>query len=294
VSRLSLAYVAYRGGAAVAELVPERAGERLARGAGRIAGHLMGERRRLLERNLVRASGGTLSGDELRRAVDAGFESYGRYWLELFRLRRDLGRPGFDDRIHIDGYEHVEAGLAVGKGVILALPHLGGWDLAGAWLARQGARPAVVVEPVEPPELFEWFAGVRRDLGMDVIPLGPEVATTLLRALRDNRVIALLSDRDIAGDGVEVEFFGERTTLPAGPAMLALRTGAALLPAAVYFEARGGHRGLVLPPRDTTRTGRLREDIVRITQDVARSFEVLIEAAPEQWHLMQPNWPSDR
>lgn len=293
-SRLSPSYVAYRGGAAAAELVPEWAGERIARRAGRLAGLVMAERRRMLERNLVRASGGTLSGDDLRRAVDAGFESYGRYWLELFRLRRDLRRPDFDDRIHLDGYEHVEAGLAAGRGVILALPHLGGWELAGAWLARQGVRPAVVVEPVEPPELFEWFAGVRRDLGMEVIPLGPDAAPALLRALRDNRVVALVSDRDLSGDGVEVEFFGERTTLPAGPAMLALRTGAALLPVAVYFEPDGGHRGVVLPPRDTTRTGRLRDDIARITQDLARSFEVLIEAAPEQWHLMQPNWPSDR
>jgi len=251
VSRLSPAYVAYRGGAAAAELVPERLGEQVARGAGRLAGLLMKERRRLLERNLVRASGGALSGEELRRAVDAGFESYGRYWLELFRLRRDLHRPGFDERIHIDGFDHVEDGLAAGKGVILALPHLGGWELAGAWLARQGVPIAVVVEPVEPPELFEWFAGVRRDLGMEVIPLGPDVAPTLLRALRDNRVVSLVSERDLTGDGVEVEFFGERTTLPAGPAMLALRTGAALLPVAVYFERDGGHRGVVLPPRDT-------------------------------------------
>jgi KDO2-lipid IV(A) lauroyltransferase len=104
----------------------------------------------------------------------------------------------------------------------------------------------------------------------------------------------LLCDRDLTGDGIEVEFFGERTTLPAGPATLALRTGAALLPTAVYFRPRGGHHAVVLPPIPTQREGRLRDDVARATQDLAHRFEELIRAAPEQWHLMQPNWPSDR
>ena len=106
--------------------------------------------------------------------------------------------------------------------------------------------------------------------------------------------MCLLSDRDLTGDGVEVEFFGERTTLPAGPATLALRTGAALLPVAVYFTEGRGHKGMVRPPLDITREGRLREDIARITQALAYEFEDLIRVAPEQWHLLQPNWPSDR
>ncbi len=116
----------------------------------------------------------------------------------------------------------------------------------------------------------------------------------MLRALRDNRIVCLLSDRDLTGDGVDVEFFGERTTLPAGPATLALRTGAALLPVAVYFDPGRGHHGVVHPPLDTSRAGNLRDDIARITQCLAYEFEGLIRAAPEQWHLLQANWPSDR
>ena len=116
----------------------------------------------------------------------------------------------------------------------------------------------------------------------------------MLRALRDNRIVCLLSDRDIEGDGVEVEFFGERTTLPGGPATLALRTGATLLPAAVYFRPGRDHLGVVRPPIEVERAGRLREDIARITQVLAHELEALIRAAPEQWHLLQPNWPSDR
>jgi len=112
--------------------------------------------------------------------------------------------------------------------------------------------------------------------------------------LRDNRIVCLLSDRDLTGDGVEVEFFGERTTLPAGPATLAIRTGAALLPVAVYFGPGRGHKGVVHAPIETSRAGGLRDDIARITQCLAQEFEILIREAPEQWHLLQPNWPSDR
>jgi lauroyl/myristoyl acyltransferase len=178
--------------------------------------------------------------------------------------------------------------------VILALPHIGGFDFAAAWLAGRGLPPAVVVESVEPPELFEWFADVRRAIGMEVIPLGPEAATGVIRALRENRVVCLLADRDIVGDGMPVEFFGETTTLPAGPATLALRTGAALIPTAVYFRPHGRHFVRICPPLPVERRGRLREDVARVTQDLARRFEELVRMAPEQWHVMQPNWPSDR
>jgi KDO2-lipid IV(A) lauroyltransferase len=105
--------------------------------------------------------------------------------------------------------------------------------------------------------------------------------------------VCLLCDRDLGGDGIEVEFFGERTTLPAGPATLALRTEAPLLPAAVYFGPQGGHHAVVMPPVPSSREGRLRDDVERVTQELAHRFEELIRAAPEQWHLLQPNWPSD-
>ncbi len=106
-------------------------------------------------------------------------------------------------------------------------------------------------------------------------------------------MVCLLSDRDISGDGVEVEFFGEATTLPAGPATLALRSGAALLTAAVYFRPRGRHLIRVGAPLDTERQGRIRADVSRVTQQLAHRFEDSVRMAPEQWHVMQPNWPSD-
>jgi KDO2-lipid IV(A) lauroyltransferase len=154
----------------------------------------------------------------------------------------------------------------------------------------------VVVEALEPPELFEWFVGFRRQLGMEVVAVGPQAGTAVLSALRAGHVVCLLCDRNV-GDtpGLQVEFFGEKTSLPAGPAMLSLRTGAPLLPAAVYFSGpHGSHLGLVRPPLDAGRQGGgIRDDALRITQALAVELEGLIRRAPTQWHLMQPNWPSD-
>jgi KDO2-lipid IV(A) lauroyltransferase len=125
------------------------------------------------------------------------------------------------------------------------------------------------------------------------VPLGPEAGTATLQALKRNEVVGLISDRDIGGTGIEVEFFGERTTLPGGPATLALRTGAPIIPTAVYFRGRTGHHGVMRPPIVAERQGRMREDVARVTQLVADELEALIRVAPDQWHLLQPNWPSD-
>ena len=106
-------------------------------------------------------------------------------------------------------------------------------------------------------------------------------------------MVCLLCDRFLEGASVEVEFFGERTSLPAGPATLALRTGAPLLPTAVYFRG-DSHHAIVRPPIPAEREGKLRDDVQRVTQALAHELERLIRLAPEQWHLLQPNWPSDR
>ena len=134
---------------------------------------------------------------------------------------------------------------------------------------------------------------MRSRLGMNVVPLGDGAAREVLGALGRNHIVCLLCDRDIQRNGVEVEFFGERTTLPPGPAMLSLRTGAPVVPTAIYFDG-DGHRAVVEPPLDIGRSGDgLRADVARVTQQIAHALERLISAAPEQWHLLQPNWPSD-
>ena len=250
------------------------------------------DRRRMVARHQQRAHGGTLSPPALRRAVQRAFDSYARYWVESFRLPQ-LTAADLDAGMEYEGYEHLHDALAEGKGAILTIPHLGGWDWAGSWFATQGIPITVIVEPLEPPELFEWFADFRRSLGMRVVPLGPQAASASIAALKENGVLCLLSDRGIGTSLVEVEFFGEKTMLPAGAAMLALRTGAPILPVGVYYRDHM-HRGVVRPRLAVERTATLRDDVARVTQQVADELEALIRRAPEQWHLMQPNWPSDR
>jgi KDO2-lipid IV(A) lauroyltransferase len=151
-----------------------------------------------------------------------------------------------------------------------------------------------VGELLEPPELFEWFTAQRAALGLTVLPPGPDTTVRLLDTLREGRVVGLLADRDLVGNGIEVEFFGEKTTLPGGPALLALRSGAPLMTCAIYQRPRGRYHAILRPPLDSARTGRLRQDVQRLTEEIALSLEGLIRQAPEQWHLFQPNWPSDR
>jgi phosphatidylinositol dimannoside acyltransferase len=282
--------LAYKAGATAAQLIPASLATPIARAIGRAAAPLLPAQREMAARHQRRAVAGAAEA----AGVEGVFDSYGRYWLEMLRLPAEVRSGAVAAHFEIEGFEHIEKGLAHGNGVILALPHLGGWEWGGAWMALQGHRLVAVVERIEPPELLAWFAEQRAAIGIDVVPLGPDVSRVVLRALRDNRIVCLLSDRDIEGDGVEVDFFGERTSLPGGPATLALRTGATLVPAAVYFRPGRDHLGVVRPPIVVERAGRLREDIARITQQLARELESLIRAAPEQWHLLQPNWPSDR
>jgi KDO2-lipid IV(A) lauroyltransferase len=287
-------YLGYRAGAIAARSLPHASLPAVSKLLAVVGARAMAGRRKVVERNLRRIHGPGRSTQEIDREVTQVFDSYSRYWLESFRL------PGthqaiVEDGFRVEGYEHIDEALDKGGGVILALPHLGGWEWAAFWLAiSKGRQVTAVAEPVDPPELAEWFVGLRREIGINVVPLGPSAATECMRALKENHILCLLCDRDLSGTGVEVEFFGERTTIPGGPATIALRSGAPLLPTAVYFED-DKHLGLVRPPLAVERTqGRLREDVARITQDLATELEALIRRAPDQWHLMQPNWPSDR
>lgn len=250
------------------------------------------EKRGMIERHLRRVNP-TVSRFALRQQSQQAFDSYMRYYAESFRLP-SIGRKHVDRCFTVEGFHHIEEGLEKGNGVILALPHLGGWEWAGRWMADKGHRMTVIVEPLDPPELFEWFTELRSSLGMNVVPLGPDAAGAVLSALRRNEIVCLLCDRDIQGGGVEVSFFGETTTLPAGPAMLGMRANAAVLPTAVYFTSKvDGHHAVIKPPLPMDREGGLREAVSRTTQLLANDLEDLIRRAPEQWHLFQPNWPSD-
>lgn len=282
----------YRLGSVIARMTPARISQGTVSLLAPAVALSLRKRRFIIERHLQRVNP-SLTGLALHRASRQAFDSYMRYYTESFRLP-SLTAKHVLDSLSNDGFHYIEEALERGKGAIVALPHLGGWEWAGRWMAEMGHRMTVIVEPIDPPELFDWFTKLRSDLGMNVVPLGPSAAPAVLAALRRNEVVCLLSDRDIQGNGIEVEFFGERTTLPAGPAMLGIRSGAAVLPGAVYFtSAIDGHHCVIRPPLKLEKIGGLRESVAVGTQALATELEILIRRAPEQWHLFQPNWPSD-
>jgi phosphatidylinositol dimannoside acyltransferase len=284
---------AYRGAYAIAQVLPGSVIDVLAPGVAGLAALRPGDQRAMVERHQRRVDPG-LGGAELQRRVREVFRSYGRYYGESFRLPT-IGAEELDRGLTREGFEHVEESLARGVGPMLVLPHLGSWEWCAYWLTRVRKVPVTaVVERVDPPALFDWFVEFRQRIGMEIVPLGPDAARSIVKAIKQAHVIALLCDRDIGGGGAEVTFFGETTTLPSGPAVLALRTGAPLIPTGVYDQGGGHHHAILRPPIVAERRKSFRDDVARITQAMAHELEGLIRRAPEQWHLLQPNWPSDR
>jgi lauroyl/myristoyl acyltransferase len=291
-------FLAYRLSGAALGALPEP----LASLAGAVVGSALARRPRgdlaIRQRHIGRVLASTSPSvapdpSVVRRWALRSYRSYARYWVEGARLPSVPPAEVRRRMVVDDGYRGLERALASGSGVILALPHVGSWEWGGAFLAVDGHPMTSVAERVEPAALFDWFCEQRRAMGLEIVPLGDESGRTVLRTLRAGGFVGLVCDRDVAGNGVEVTFFGERTRLPGGPATLALRTGAALIPAAVYSGPGPNHYGVVTTPLDTTRTGPLRTDVARITQSLGRRFEWLIRRAPGEWHLYQPNWPSD-
>ncbi|HTW97506.1 MAG TPA: phosphatidylinositol mannoside acyltransferase [Acidimicrobiales bacterium] len=284
-----LVYLGYRGGAALLRHLPAGIAASVAAAAGVGAG-LLGPRRRQVVEDNLRHVVGPIAKPALGRLALAAFADYGRYWADAARLGARQDEPS--SSFTIAGDELIGQALAGGRGCVLALPHLGCWEVGGLWLAQNRRPLTTVVEGVHPPELFRWFVDSREALGIHVVELGPRAVLELLAALRQGKPVALLADRDLTGDGIEVELFGAPTTMPGGPAVVALRGGAPLLPCAVYHLGAGRHHALVRPALDTTRRGRLGEDARRITQDLAHELEDLIRLAPSQWHVLQPRWAS--
>lgn len=253
---------------------------------------ISGDKSRLIAHNLERVLGRQMSAGERRRRVAAVYDWYARYYVDSFRLP-EMSPSEVDQDFSYSGFGRIEDAAARGQGVILALPHMGSWEWAAAWLCTVAKIPmTAVVEPLKPPELFDWFLGLRESLGMNIVAADANAGREASGALKRGEALCLPSDRDLTGTGVAVDFFGEMTTLPAGPATLALRTKSPLLPIGVYWRD-GGVFGEVRPAIETDRRGKLRDDITRITRDLAHEFEVLIARAPEQWHMLSPNWPSD-
>jgi KDO2-lipid IV(A) lauroyltransferase len=243
-----------------------------------------------LRKNLARVIG-VPPPDVPDALMRASLASYARYWREAFRLptmdHRALARQLHEGFLGID---NLDKALADGRGVVLALPHSGNWDMAGVWLAQTYGTFSTVAERLKPESLYKRFIDYRESLGFEVLPLsgGDRPPFEVLRErLRDNRVVCLMAERDLTRTGVEVDFFGEPTRMPAGPAKLAIETGAALLPVHCWFEG-DGWRESIQAPLDCS-SG----DVGAITQALADRFAKNISAHPADWHMLQPQWLAD-
>jgi phosphatidylinositol dimannoside acyltransferase len=246
---------------------------------------------RRLATNLRRVVGPAMPERELDALVRAGLRSYARYWLEAFRLPA-LGRDEILRTFRLYGEEEMAARLANGQGMVIALPHAGNYDLAGAWVAAKGWPITTVAERLKPEALYERFLAYRRGLGMEIVPATggdrPPI-DVLTDRVRAGTVVPLLADRDLSARGVEVDFFGAKTRMPAGPALLALRTGAPLYTTTLWFEP---HRACarITGPLPVPADGPMDIRVRRLTQQVADGLAVGIAEHPQDWHMLQRLW----
>ncbi|MGY0003894.1 phosphatidylinositol mannoside acyltransferase [Micromonospora sp. I033] len=247
--------------------------------------------------NLRRVVGPELPEAELDELVRAGLRSYARYWLEAFRLP-SLSRQQILAGFHLDGQEKLAADVAAGRGAVVALPHAGNWDAAGAWVAATGWPITTVAERLKPEGVYERFLAFRQGLGMEILPTsgGDRPAfDVLVDRLRAGAVVPLLADRDLSARGVEVEFFGGRTRMPPGPALLALRTGAPLYVASLWYEPDGA-RAAIEGPLELPEEGSAPLDarVRAVTQRIADGLAAGIARHPEDWHMLQRMWLDQR
>ena len=255
------------------------------------AWHSMDKTRRgMARRHMSRVLGD--EGDAVE-AAEHVMESYGRYLAEALWVRAKRV-PDLLAKTEVEGLHYVIEARDAGKGMIYGLPHLGNWEAAAPVAIAEGIPVVAVAENLPNKRITDWFTAMRGEFGIEIILATGrvEVMRKLEEGLKANKAIALLSDRDLKGRGVEVEFFGEMTTIPPGPATLAVKTGAPLFPVGTFFTETG-HR-VVVKPAIPIPDAESRSDQVRLmSQALAREMESLILQAPNQWHLLQPNWPSD-
>lgn len=238
---------------------------------------------RRLEANLRRARP-DLGDPAVHRLSRAGMRSYLRYWFEVFRL------PAWTEErivstVVVENERTLRGAHAAGDGVVVALPHMANWDHAGAWACLTGMPLVTVVERLRPERLYDRFAEYRTGLGMEVLPLtgGRQPLHTLVRRARAGGLICLVADRDLSATGVRVDLLDAPASLPAGPALIARRTGAVLLPVTLWYD---GPR-LRLRIHDPVSPVPGRHGLRAMTQQVADAFSVGIREHPEDWHMLQ-------
>jgi KDO2-lipid IV(A) lauroyltransferase len=290
-----LVYLAFRIGGGLVGALPEVVMRKAGEWGGALAWTWAKPRKAMAVRHMRRVLGSEAAQADVEQAARAMFRAYGRYWAETFWFRP---RRAKSIRKHttLIGAENLERVRDRGDAMIVALPHMGNWEMAATAGDTLGVRVTAVAELLNNPRVVKWFLDMRESVGIDIVLTGQGSSTmrALLEAINDRRVVALLSDRDVTGSGILTEFFGEETTLPAGPAALSTRTGAPIIPVASFFKTGRGHRIVIGEPIEPPDGDDREQRIAEQTRLLAAALEDLIRQGPSQWHIVQPNWPSDR
>ncbi len=293
----SLVELGYAAGWSVIKALPRSAVWPVFRAGADRAARKNGPGTQRLRRNLRQVVGPDMPEAELDTLVRAGLRSYARYWMEAFQLPK-FSQEQLLEEFDLENGEWIGDAVTAGTGCVIALPHAGNWDVAGAWVCARGWKLTTVAERLKPEGLYQRFVDYRASLGMEIVPTvgGQRPPMDVLEeSLRNAHCVPLLADRDLSARGVDVEFFGGRTRMPAGPAMLALRTGAPLYVCSLWYDgehARGRLDGpLRVPPPDS---GPLDVRVKALTQTIADELAAGIAEHPADWHMLQKLWLADR
>jgi KDO2-lipid IV(A) lauroyltransferase len=239
-----------------------------------------------LRKNLVRVKP-ELSELQMKNLLREGMSSYMRYWCDTFRFP-NWDKERINSTVTVTREELLLDGIKSGRGVIVALPHAGNWDHAGAYFCLKGIHLVTVAERLKPERLFNEFLRYRQAMGMEVLPLDSSSMVTLSQRLREGHLIALVADRDLSKSGIDVEFFGGPARMPAGPAVLALKTEAILLTAFVNYTSKGIH--ITFDEIAIPDSGSQEEKVSTLVQKSAKNFEDGIRKYPQDWHMLQRIW----
>ncbi len=276
-------------GAKIAIVIPRRLGHRIFGSLGFLFGLLPTK----INNNLIRIHGlisPNASSKQLKERSAKVLSQYSKYWWDVFWLSSTRSKSTIDKIVDTEGFEKIQAILEnlkrENKGAIFVLPHIGSWEIAGAWVANQGYQPLVVAERLKPAELFELFTQTRSRVGMEVIPHDDKPSEKLLAGLNQGRIICLVSDRDMSRKGLEVDFFGKMKSFPAGPAVLSKKANVPIIPVCTYLSHNGK---ITLTFGDEIETDNS-HSVEEITQKMVRVFEEMILRDPQQWHVLQYEW----
>ena len=282
----NLSAYAYFAGWRIVRWLPERAAYRLAYAAADFLTKRKGKNVSRLRSNLQRTKPNMTELDLDLLLIDA-MRSYMRYWCDTFRFP-DWSPERVRETVSVTNEHLLLDAISAKTGVIVTLPHAGNWDHAGAYFCDKGINLVTVAEHLKPEKLFLKFLSYRQAMGMEVLPLDGRVLGTLEQRLRQGALVALVADRDLSRSGIGVNFFGAPSRMPAGPAILALKTDAPLITAFVSYTDSGIH--IDFNEVSIPSSGSDEEKISQIVQSMAQQFQDGITAHPEDWHMLQRIW----